>query len=137
MWTLQDMITAFDLGVNLQKESERCMILREPQLQRFPKGNWLWYCLIQEMPAEFRVSKRLHTSHSEVLNYCATLFGKTLVVSDKDVDIDTDKGEFCKSAGFVICYDKDTPLETEEIEWMLLFHVGNTGVWRRRWIRGS
>ncbi len=138
MWTLQDIITAHERGVDLEKECHRCMILREPQLQRFPNAHWVWYCLIQEMPKEFTVSEALYTGHSELLQFCATLFGKTLKVSNKGgVDIDCYDGRLCKPAGFLITRGTDTPFEDDDTEWMLMFETRVLGLWRRRWVRES
>lgn len=135
MWSVWDLCIAYGYGVDLQKECKRCMILREPVLQRFPGAHWVWYCLVKEMPAVFRVSERLHETHSEILQYCATLWGKTLTVSNESVDLDSDDGIFCKPAGFLICPTGSFP--TSENKWMFLFHIGKDemSVYQRRFRR--
>lgn len=135
MWSIWDMSIAYGRGVNLHKECERCMIMREPALRRFPRGHWVWYCLVKELPAEFRVSEKLYKTHSEVLQYCATLWGKTMFVSNESVDLDFGDGIFCKPAGFLVCPTVAFP--TSENEWMFLFRIekDEMSVYQRRYLR--
>jgi hypothetical protein len=117
-----------------ERECKKCMMLREPVMLRIQNAHWIWYCLSRYLQTHFTITPDLAVTHKELLySYLGPVMNKDILVSE-EADVGGSLESKVNPGGFLVLDSKQSPPESEDIEWMHMVTAGPITLWRRRFV---